>query len=493
MTRIGLGLVSIMGASLAGAVTFQHYIVNPAKEQVAKICAGFKKESLEKHRICYDRAKVRAAIRRQVSTDGNAVGITFVCGRVSCGKTTAIIASLKDRKNVCSMNWREKTFPNASALDAELRREFGITSIFSFMDNVEWRGVVEVMQWLGLFPKLTRGADHNLESTLDSITDALSFLKHQTTDGKLRAVMHIDETGDMEGLTNLIGNQKYNSSVMTTLVKWMVHISKDEDLADVVIASTDGFYLDFLSSVDPQYITTIVLDDFSVQDIDDIIKTNFPDLPHWARSIVDRVGGHGYHVAKLIELASETKDRHCVEEFFEQLKNQERHALQQVASYISELCSVKAQDYFFVNSAMNKCTTTSLADMHKVLMTLLAERSEINRHDPAIPISTLIRVSGVSEDFIRKLVSKRLLFYNPAQGTIKARTPLFLQVYDEEVNSSARIESLKGRIRNEEFQLKFNRDKDGHIINEFVEAKTTSKLAELRHELTREEARQKRK
>lgn len=390
---------------------------------------------LQQDPLCFDRTEFKASLRHYLSF-ANPVGIIFVTGRLGAGKSTLIHSVLTDRVHVADINWRGKSIKTAEDLNESLKDAFAIKT---YKDQIkEMTGGIAIKRGLMLnlyqilFPSLNfEDTDTcNLESTMADIEKVLRFALTKGS-GKLsrRPVIFIDEIQALRGLAN--GSDE-DREVAKSFVSWLIRISRDWHLCDVVFASHDGFAMEILELADTAYCVPIVVPSFTQEDMKVVAK----HFPHVTQSISDSiykyVAGHAEHVKKLIDVTSKSQMRGELDK----VRTGERKAMAEVMQRAKTSCSTWYGKRDFSTDCYQK------DDFIKV-MNLLAESDEM---DPEIAVDTVIRQTALNIQILQILTHHRLIFYNPGNETIKARNKLFLTLYKEKYHQQAEIETLEANI-----------------------------------------------
>lgn len=422
---------AIVGVAVVGGAVGAVMVMNRTS---ARFDAIFNR-GLQHDPACYDRTEFRKTLRHYVSHK-NPVGIVFVTGRIGAGKSTLIQTVLADRNYVADINWRGKSIHSADDLNDSLKQAFAIKTYKDYVKDVVGgsvqRGLVGSLLEL-IFPSLDyHDANmHDLGATMAEIEKVLRFAVEKGK-GKLqsRPVIFIDEIHALNGLLN--GNDA-DKKVAKDFVSWLVIMSRDWKLCDIVFCSHDGFAMEILALADAAYCVPIVIPSFSESDMQ-IVAESFPHLsPPLTRSIHQFVAGHAEHVMKLVDVTSMGQMRSELDK----LRANERKTLREISQHASFSCRNWQRPWKRKETAVDHCY--ELADFEKV-MRLLAESPG---SDPSLSVDTVMRRTDVDLSALQSLVYRRYLFYNPADETISARNKLFLSLFQEQFDQRQAIEALK--------------------------------------------------
>lgn len=390
--------------------------------------------------ICHDRTDFKASLNHYLSYH-NPVGIIFVTGRVGVGKSTLIHSVLANRAHVADINWRGKVIKSGDELNEALKEAFAIKT---YKDHIkELTGGVEIKQGIMLrmyqtfFPSLdfTESDASNLDSTMNDIEKVLRFaLMKGKGNLKNRPVIFIDEIQALRGLAN---GKETDREVAKKFVSWLVRVSRDWHLCDVIFASHDGFAMEILELVDAAYCVPIVVPSFSRSDMA-VVAQHYPFVTQSICDSINKyVAGHAEHVKKLMNVTSTSQMR----EELDKVRTSERKVMAEVMNKASSSCSGPWYRYYKKQNFYTDCYEK---ERFTKVMNLLAE-SDVS-DDPEIPVDTILRQTNVTIQTLQILSHHRVLFYNPGNETIRARNKLFLTLYKEKNQKRAEIESLQINI-----------------------------------------------
>jgi hypothetical protein len=386
--------------------------------------------------LCYDRIKFKQSLQHSLSF-GNPVGIIFVTGRLGAGKSTLIHSVLSDRIHVADVNWRGKTIRTKEELNQTLKDAFDIKSYKDQINEMFGSSIAVKMGVLGnlyrfFFPSISfeEFEKSNLESTMNDIEKVLRFAKVKGGgELKSRPVIFIDE---IQALRYLAHGSDADREVAKSFVTWLIRISRDFCLCDVVFASHDGFAMEILQLADPAYCAPIVVPNFSKDDMK-VVGQSFPRLTQsMSNSIYSYVAGHAEHVKRLVNVTSKSQ----MKTELDSVRHSERQVLKEILNKNASSCTTWFRGRNFSSDCCEK------EDFIKV-MDLLAESKD---KDPEIAVDTVIRQTKVNIQALRILSHHRLIFYNPGNETISARNKLSLTLYKEKHRQQAEIESLEADI-----------------------------------------------
>jgi thymidine kinase len=483
-----VGSVSIVGATA--------FIVSYKNSQ-DKFNSIFNFQFTNQQPKCYDRIAFKQELNRTISR-ANPSGIIFVCGRMNAGKTTTIKSALIDRKHVAYVNWREKAISNEKQLNESLKEAFQIKNFKDYWNKISFGWLLKF--FLNAFlPRLdySNTEMEELTQTMNEIETILKFAQKESSfslgpDDKTRIanrpVIFIDEIGALQGLLSSSAapsSLSFSSSLpsaatpVTSLevakkfILWLIKISKDEMLCDIIFASHDGFTMELLNLADPIYCSSLVIPGFSLDDMK-ILEKEFPmsfdtisgqtkqQHAELMRLIINEVHGHAGHVLKLLEANSLLK----MKSYLNEMKTAERLVYQQAIREAKSSC--KKYHYLGSRDFCNGDDCYEKEEMEKVLSLFLSD----TRSDPEFPLETVLRETGLDQRVIQLLVKRRILFYNPHSHSIQLRNKLFVDVVREMNNKQIAITSLLKEIQfydhildNQEFAMDIQTfAKDGKAV-----------------------------
>lgn len=367
---------------------------------------------------CYDRIQFKADFNRLISRP-NPIGIVFVCGRLNGGKTTTIKSALTDRKHIAYINWREQTISNPDDLNRSLKDAFHIAYFKDYWASWKWS------RWMSFFlPNIDfTNKCTDLEDTMKEIEVILKYSAQNYHGIANRPVIFVDEIGTIQGLL-----RTGQVDVARRFVKWLVRLSKDEMLCDIVFASNNGYMLELLNLADPQYCRSIVIPDFTEGDVNIVLqqRSHLSEDNHFAKSIVTEVGGHAGHVMDITDQRTVLE----MKQSLQALKAGEMKCLEAAIANASKSCKGWFRD------SVEGCY--ELAQLKRTLELFIAHPSS----DPEISLDTVVREAQVGKDIIRELVSECYLFLDPHTETLKARNKLFLDVAKEKWDREYQVKAL---------------------------------------------------
>lgn len=118
---------------------------------------------------------------------------------------------------------------------------------------------------------------------------------------RVRPVIFIDE---IHAIQPLLRDAK-GSKAARQFVDWLVKISRDAKMCDVIVSSFDGFALEVLQLEDTAYSDPMVVPSFSRDDMT-IVAKSFPHLTEDLLGTLNTyVAGHAEHVKKLLKHSSD--------------------------------------------------------------------------------------------------------------------------------------------------------------------------------------------
>jgi hypothetical protein len=445
----GVGIVTIFGAT---SIYWNNY---------AKRFDTMFFHSINK---CYDRTKFTLQLRSFLSS-ANPSGIVFISGRLNAGKTTVIKEALKERKFLAYLNWREKAINSEDSLNERLKESFNIVNFKDYFKNIKTGGLFFNLLML-LIPNINYDDKKmdDLESTLKEIE---TILKYAGQKGKRlgvagRPVLYIDELNIIQDygsvvLKNFKKDEK-SDQLIKTFLEWLVRISKDDKLCDVIIASNNGIAWNLLEQLDPQYINCIVVPDFSKDDIQDILKTlHVENMQQKLDFIYEHVGGHAGHVIKMCEGAQqkEATTMESMELALKSIRNGEEDTIQKALDN-------GQNNKYFGNLFRNLNDGKYLRSEFVLIMETLVQNN-IDILDPEIGIDTLIRETKIDKSVIMNLVKLNYLFFNPLSKTIKARNQVFVKSYLEIKDKNKKIDRIKLDILRYQHYIADDSNKDNSV------------------------------
>lgn len=429
-------VIIIGGIAVVGGTYGVYKVNNSLSNKFKGIFSGFG----ETTSVCYDRTKVKGQLRVALD-NANPSGIIFVCGRLSAGKTTTIRAVLEDRDYVAQINWRGKALRSEADLVDTIKSAFRIADFKSYLS-----GFIPGVNpgWLlstiwNTLPSL----DYN-DSRLDELTKIqdeiealLKFAQRNRAKSRIncRPVIFIDEIGALN-----ITDPK-SKEMCTKFVAWLVKISKDYKCCDIIVATTDAYTLDVFNLVDPMYVTTVIMPDLAVEDIEVILaqcQKNNPNKSAYrpnAQDILRGVGGNAGFVLSLCQAQSEMQFQLLIDA----KKVGEMTKLKEVVRQAKK-CRYTIRDFDIVKNYDKGGYEP--ADFHRLMETF----SKHGSSDPAIPVDTLLRQSKVPEPALVNLVKSQVFFQNPSNHTVQVRSKLFLDVYKAQHDRDAQVRALRADL-----------------------------------------------
>jgi hypothetical protein len=422
----------------------------------------------------YDRDSLKKDLRAQINRDTPG-GIIFVCGRVNNGKTSLIKSVVQDRKYVAYLNWRSKPdIWESDKLVKDLKCTFKIAS---FLDSIPGLSKLSAMvDWIPRIRQQEANSD-KLEDVLEQIEDVLRYA-YQRSNGDVRdrPVIFIDE---VHHLMPPNGNHSLSSH---KFVNWLVEMSKDNHYCDVVVSTTDANSKALFSLSNPRYVSTITVDDLRKEDFEIIIKEYWKEKgkgqkpPAWLGSAavekaIAEVGGTAGSVIDLCTAPTEISYHKKLVD----LRRQEKERFDNMVNEAKPRCG-----YF---KRTNNCYT--FEEFKKVANLIIAKGG--NELDPQVPIGTLARESGVSEDIIWHFIRSNYLFAQARDTSnkfpVQFSSKLFMDVFKEDVAPKIRadkltreIETMKASLNRQTFEFESERqDYVRHIRDLEEELKSLGK------------------
>lgn len=193
-------------------------------------------------------------------------GIILVTGPVSCGKSTLVVNVLKGRKNVAHFDVRDIQFKTVHDLASKLQHLFGIQKISDLYNKwvapdgkADWMNNVIRFIWGVRMPFLLSSiltSQPDLESVLRDIE---SILRAAEGVEEVKPVLFIDE---FQAFRELLKTRE-GQEALKKLLLWFVKVSKDLKLCHIVLSSSDCSSEELFTKclIDPAYITGIIVDD----------------------------------------------------------------------------------------------------------------------------------------------------------------------------------------------------------------------------------------
>jgi len=214
-----------------------------------------------------------------------------------------------------------------------------------YLNHINYGIIIWTLKWIVptfIFPD--RGPEE-LSSTLDEIEEILKYSKKLSgSDVESRPVIITDEVSSMMPLISGSAQQK---AIGKFFVEWLVSVTKDKWLCDVIFASHNGFSLQILSLSDPLYVTSVTIPDLTSEDMMTITNKN-PDSMNasYINVTLKVVGGHASHVQELLKSFSHADLR----KRYAALKVSELETVQAIRRTSQEFCTDIAGGSFKVNN-----------------------------------------------------------------------------------------------------------------------------------------------
>eukprot|EP01038_Epipyxis_sp_PR26KG_P014725 gene14725-19793_t len=373
---------------------------------------------------CVGRDRFKQTVRFLVN-QSNVIGLIFITGPKNSGKTTVIKSAIADREYIAYINWREKSISSKEDLNSSLKKAFKISEFKDLWKNVNF-GILGTFWNVFNLPrfKYSDSTMANLIDTLDEIEETLKYAKANRKNKKMfsifglsndvtsRPVIFIDEVGSLKSLV------QHDLVTAELFSKWLIKMSKDKSLCDVIMASHDGFSLKTLALADPQYVTTVVMNDFTKDEMNTISRKYY----HWWEPqsvpvidfIHDKVGGHAGHVLKLFDTSIN------INETIKTYQLTEKTTLELIKK--NGTCGNS-----FIYSFYSQCNY--YAKFTAVMNALLAERNSTGDDHPKLPVDTVLRLTKINEEVIHHFVNLGWLFYDPTTASIQSRNKIMLNVF----------------------------------------------------------------
>jgi len=418
--------------------------------------------------VCYDRHEFKNKLRKQVDTP-NPSGIIFVSGAKNAGKTTAIKSALVGREHVVYLSLRDTTFRSEMDLVNHLKNSFHITQ---FKDHLKtYVGSVSLMlDVFSFFPKITHDDYSNLGEVLGDIR---LILKHAKKDRSIiktsnpidkRPVIVIDEIGNFQGMVN--GNAAQQGCIQKFLA-WIVMISKDELLCDVIFASHDGFSLGALAVPDLTYTVSLMLPEFTEKEL--IMATeSYPEELHgqFISRILSKVGHQGSHVIDSMRVS--TKEH--LELKMTSLMNNEREMLKLILD--------KGQSpYFYKTKGWDSFTKD---EFHCIMKAFVKQKQKQKTTYPVINLRAMVEVERCDKNVIKYFSNQGWLLYDPSQRELYPRSKLFLDAYEFDSDAEADAKSLQWQILHEKQKRYQDNDLYHLSVNETLIKELEEKLSNIK-------------
>jgi hypothetical protein len=376
--------------------------------------------------FCFGQEEFKSHLNAYIGKQ-NPIGIVFVTGRKNSGKTTAIQSVLSDRRYVAYINWRGENVQNEHQLLESLNMAFHtkeyVLSVKSFDHN---RWISFLINVFSIVVPIPQGRN-NLQSTMQDIEMMLLYAKTLNPDNLLsgRPVIFIDEIGAIKELISYEEGRPVAEYFMNRLV----YLTKDAKLCDVVFSSHDGFMMDVLQLTDPGYTASLIMPDFNITGINRAKQLGFLNYANISH-VLEVTSGHASHVVNLFNRTSDD-----VFQQLESFRTEEYSALQKIYN---------SGEYFCSYAASSNCYSRS--SLIAILRAFLRERDVST--DPEISYITMKRETGVHATAFQRLANLGYLFYNPTNGTIKARNKVFLDVFAEECDSHTSLSKYQHELTN---------------------------------------------
>jgi hypothetical protein len=182
----------------------------------------------------------------------------------NAGKTTAIKSALAGRDYVMYINLREKKFTSEETLVKSLKDCFDIRGFQDFMKKFNLGFFASIYNSFSSIGTMLGSSDefNDLGEILAELEKILKYAYLNKGSGKIsaRPVIFVDEIGNLQPMIN--GNE-HEKACVKKFINWIVKITKDMMLCDVIFASHDGFSMEILSQSDPLYTIPMTMPDYT--------------------------------------------------------------------------------------------------------------------------------------------------------------------------------------------------------------------------------------
>jgi hypothetical protein len=405
--------------------------------------------------VYYPRKKLVAEIQRSLSS--NPDGLTYISGRMGAGKTSAVREALRDRNYVAHINWRAiGKITNHAKLVQTIKESFYVKQFKDYFRNFKLGWIMQFV--LKLVPALDYSQQDatELSAVLNEIEAILRFRPAGVTQ---RPVIYIDE------VANIVVTDD-NREIVGLFFNWLIKVSRDLRLCDVIVSTADAFVNDSVSVIDPKYITIITVEDLTNEEISDMITSYRKDknvkFPLSPEKIKYDVGGNMGEVKRFCEVNSEW-------EYAKRLMSSKQI---ERALFSKTLLQDAVKPSFFGKVPDDKFT----GDQFKAIMNVFAKSDS---SDPVIPLKLLLNESKVPVSVVKILVTggTKYLYVDPLTDCVRVRSKLFLDAYKETLAKENRITSILNDIG----KCESIRDDEDSLSEERIAAAT--KLKDLEAEL----------
>jgi hypothetical protein len=406
-----ISAVGVMGISWTA---YQWYDSTMRTRASSRFHAMFNSNSLPQREGAGGRKKIREKFLEYLNAPNNS-GIIFITGREQTGVSTTIVGALQGRKNVAYVSWRDDKLNNNIKdlnFDHKLKKSFNLvgSDLREFLSDVGLESVLKFLVASFGVNLEVLSSTPNFEKTLRDVETSLKFAKLENYP---RPVICIDDIG---------GLIKYQPDKCQRLMSWLVSVSVEMQLCDVIVADQNGWVMENI--VKPNHVRTIVLGDLDEDDLVEFVERmpqELRDQPT-TRQMLNNVGGHGLHISRLTTSRS-----------LEEMREKYRELLVTEAKIQSNYIGQRHAPCF------------EKREVERILDIFLRKVSEGNQ-DPQIHVNRLASEARVSVQTLQHLGSKGLLYFDPTKQTVSVRNKLFLtvcQLKKEQKDETVRLEHAK--------------------------------------------------
>lgn len=412
-----------MGVSIFGGFNFLNGSVNSAFDKI------FDEKFTETHPTCYGRVEFKTAVRELLGRP-NPSGIIFVTGPKNAGKTTAIKSALVGRDHVTYINLREKKFTSEETLVKSLKDCFNLRSFQDFMKNFNLGYLGSIFNMFSSFGTMFGSSDDfkALDEILAELEKILKYAYHKRGSGKIsaRPVIFVDEIGNLQPMVN--GNE-HQKACVKKFINWIIKVTKDMMLCDVIFASHDGFAMETLSLSDPLYTVPLTMPDYTESELKAIVKENKELSDKFIPNILKDIGSQGALVIDALKIDSKLRfDRYCA-----MLGFKERETISEI------LHSAKTQWYMHPYTAWGDYSESDFA----CFMDKFVEKRTKGKE---LKISFGILTTTCLPQVIKYFSNQGWLLYDPSMQQVSVRNKIFLDAYEYRKDKEKNIDSLVKQI-----------------------------------------------
>jgi len=240
-------------------------------------------------------------------------------------------------------------------------------------------------------------------------------------------------------------NDPLKKDIVKKLINWMIKVTKDTMLCDVIFSSHDGFAMQTLSLADGLYAESIMIPEMTHSEIESIVQKYPRNMcGKYIPYILKNLGLLGSHVYDSLLYF----DKKSLNQYIESMRLKERNELDNIKKLAQKAYFFKSAGFTVYTESDYRCIFNSLLEKRQ------ANSSDINPSIPLTPAMTQFYKCDLN--VIKFFSNQGWLLYDPSRGVVQARNKPFLDVYEFDMNAEAAIRSLEQQLRDERSRAEYD-------------------------------------